>query len=150
MKKWRTFAILFCIGGFGYNLVEVLWRGYSHWSMFFVGGGCFHLIGRIGARLKGKSLMLKSGLCALGVTVVEYITGCLVNRRWKLNVWDYSHMRGNLNGQVCPLYTGLWAILSLPVMPLYAFLEGQISASGQRSQRGARASQISLPNSTSR
>ena len=96
MKKWRTFAILFCIGGFGYNLVEVLWRGYSHWSMFLVGGGCFHLIGRIGARLKGKSLMLKSGLCALGVTVVEYITGCLVNRRWKLNVWDYSHMRGRI------------------------------------------------------
>ena len=40
-------AILFGAGGLLYVFVEMLWRGYSHWTMFIVGGLCFVLIGLI-------------------------------------------------------------------------------------------------------
>lgn len=39
--------ILFGIGGFLYYAIEILWRGYSHWTMFILGGLCFILVGFI-------------------------------------------------------------------------------------------------------
>ena len=121
-QRWIRFLMLFCFGGGGYVLLERLWRGYSHWSMFLAGGCCFHLIGRIGKKRQGKNKAATAGVCALAVTAVEYVCGRVVNVRLKLNVWDYSHMFGNLHGQVCMLYTILWGLLSLPVIPLYRYL----------------------------
>lgn len=125
-KRFGCFLLLFCMGGFCYNLIEILWRGYSHWSMFFVGGSCFHLIGRIGNRLRSRGALAVGSACALAVTAVEYISGLVVNLRLKLNVWDYSHMFANLHGQVCLLYTVLWGFLSLLAVPIYRFAEQKV------------------------
>lgn len=125
-KGIRRFAALFCLGGFCYNFIEILWRGYSHWSMFLVGGCCFHLIGGIGNRLRTKGALVVGTTCAVAITTVEYISGWIVNLRLKLNVWDYSHMFGNLHGQVCLPYTVLWGILSLMAIPFYRFAERRI------------------------
>lgn len=35
--------VLFGIGGLIYVMIEVIWRGYSHWTMFLLGGLCFFL-----------------------------------------------------------------------------------------------------------
>ena len=94
--------------------------------MFFVGGSCFHLIGRIGNRLRSKGPLVMGSACALAVTVVEYISGCVFNLRMKLNVWDYSHMFANVNGQVCLLYSVLWGFLSLAAVPVYRFAERRV------------------------
>lgn len=126
IKKGKCFVCLFCMGGLAYNLIEIFWRGYSHWSMFFVGGTCFHMMGNIGKRLNKYGRFVTGTLCAGAVTAVEYISGCVVNLRWKLNVWDYSHLPGNVNGQVCLLYSVLWGILSLIAMPLFRVLEEHV------------------------
>ena len=149
-SRIKRFVLLFGIGGFVYNLIEILWRGYSHWSMFLVGGTCFQLIGRIGKHCKNRSWLVKSAFCAAAVTAVEYVSGCIVNLRLKLNVWDYSGLFGNIRGQVCLPFSLLWGLISLPAMPLYSYLERQISCKGHIAQRGERASQTSLPNRTSR
>lgn len=111
---------LFLIGGFGYVLLELLWRGRSHWSMFAVGGLCFRLIGGIGERLRRVSWPVRGAACAAAVTAVEFISGCVVNLWWGLGVWDYSRMRYHLKGQVCLTYSLLWMLLSLAVCPFYA------------------------------
>lgn len=46
MRIWKD-AVLGYIGGMIYVLLELLWRGWSHGSMFLVGGLCFVLIGSI-------------------------------------------------------------------------------------------------------
>ncbi len=119
----RKFIRLFCIGGVAYNVIEILWRGHSHWSMFLVGGTCFHLIGTIGTRLRRHGAFVIGAACSAAVTVVEYMSGCLFNLRLKLNVWDYSNMPANLNGQVCLLYSALWGGLSLLALPVYRILD---------------------------
>ena len=118
--------MLFVVGGLGYGLIEILARGYTHWSMFLVGGTCFHLIGKIGSRFRTWNIARKCALCSLAVTAVEYVSGCLFNLRLKLNVWDYSEMPFNLNGQVCLLYTVLWGFLSATAMPLYRFFRRRL------------------------
>ena len=118
---------LFCIGGFLYNIIEVLWRGYSHWTMFFVGGACFNLIGRIHTLCR-KGLFQRCTLCALAVTAVEFVSGCLFNLKMKLNVWDYSGMFFNIKGQVCLLYSVLWGFLSLIAAPVYTRCRTRLTA----------------------
>ena len=118
-EKIRLQLGLFAIGGAGYSLIELLWRGRTHPSMFPVGGLCFLLIGGIHKRYQRKPLLSRCALCSLAVTMVELVSGCILNRWLKLNVWDYSHKRCNLWGQVCLLYTFFWLILSAFALPVY-------------------------------
>ncbi len=118
-RKILQFICLFAIGGAAYNAIEILWRGYSHWSMFLLGGTCFHLIGKIGGRLWQRGLLTVAVACSVAVTAAEYLSGCVLNLRLKLNVWDYSHMLGNIHGQVCLLYSLLWGALSIATVPIY-------------------------------
>ena len=111
---------LVALGGAGYTLLELAWRGRTHWSMFLVGGICFELIGQIHARLAHRTLVLRCGLCAAAVSAVELVSGCVLNLWLRLGVWDYSKMKYNVKGQVCLLYSVLWLLLSAAAMPLYA------------------------------
>ena len=52
------------------------------------------------------------------ITALEYCCGCVVNLKFRLNVWDYSNCRLNLKGQICPFYSTLWAFLCIPVSAL--------------------------------
>ena len=45
--KYTKYPILFCAGGMGYLGLELLWRGWTHSTMFFAGGTCFLLLGRL-------------------------------------------------------------------------------------------------------
>lgn len=119
-KGWLS---LFLLGGTLYVLLEKLWRGYSHWSMFLLGGFCFHLMGAVDARCRRKRLWQRCLLCALLITAAEFLCGCVVNLYLKLKVWDYRRFRTNLLGQVCLPYTLLWGALSAVGMPLYRALQ---------------------------
>lgn len=104
---------VFLFGGFGYGILEVLWRGYTHVSMLIVGGLCALLIWNTAVRLKELSLFKKSLLCCMGITAVELVSGIILNQKMGLHVWDYSAMKYNIGGQVCLYYTLMWFLLSM-------------------------------------
>lgn len=106
--------ILFYIGGALYTLMEVLWRGHTHWTMYVLGGMCFVIIGLLNEykfSWKG-SLFVQSLIGAAVITGLEFITGCIVNRWLGWNVWDYSNLPFNLLGQICLYFSLLWLPLS--------------------------------------
>ncbi len=109
---------LFCVGGAIYNIIEIIWRGYTHWSMFIVGGVCFNVIGFIHTVSK-RCLFVRCALCSFAITAIEFFSGCLFNLRLKMNVWDYSALPFNFKGQVCFLYSVLWGLLSIIAIPVY-------------------------------
>ena len=47
LSSLQAYSIIFFTGGFLYCGIEILYRGYSHISMFFTAGICFLLIGFI-------------------------------------------------------------------------------------------------------
>ena len=55
------------------------------------------------------------------VTLVEYITGMLVNRDY--HVWDYRAVRWNYRGQICLPFSLLWIPVSAIGMGIYGLLE---------------------------
>lgn len=121
--KFLRFLFKLCVGGCLYTLIELMWRGYSHWTMFFVGGLCFRIICATHEQLKGRmGLFGRCMVCAAMVTMVEFISGCIINVWFGLGVWDYSNVPFNLFGQVCLPYLGLWAIASAAAMYVDHFL----------------------------
>ena len=112
MKK---FIILFPSGGMLYCILEILWRGYTHWSMFLLGGLCLYILFCTFNRINSAPLLLKAIIGGGIITVAEFLTGCIVNLSLGWNVWNYSAAPFNLLGQVCLPYTILWTLLCLPV-----------------------------------
>ena len=106
------FITVFFLGAALYGSIEVLFRGWTHWTMLILGGICFCLM----YMLSGTSLpfVLKLLLSALCITALEFGTGYLVNITLGWQVWDYSALPLNIKGQICPLFSFLWLMLSIP------------------------------------
>ncbi len=113
---------LFSLGGTLYNLCELFWSGSTHGSMFFVGGLCFQIIGWIHATFYKLSLFRRCVLCSGAVTAVEFVSGLLINRVWRWQVWDYSERFLNVAGQICLLYTVIWGILGAAACPVFRYI----------------------------
>lgn len=100
-------------GGLVYTLVEILWRGYSHWTMFLLGGICFVCIGLINEIIPWDMVLSKQMFIgAILITLLEFITGCIVNLYLKWDVWDYSNLPFNLYGQICVPFMIAWYYVS--------------------------------------
>ena len=113
---WKL-TFLFYLGGMCYAGLELLWRGFTHWSMFLLGGLCFLLVGNLKRLRPGRSLPVRLTEAALLITLLELGCGLLVNRTYR--VWDYRRMPMNFLGQICLPFTLLWVPVSLLAMVLY-------------------------------
>ena len=119
--KLSIFLLAFFLGGTLYVLLELLWRGRSHVSMFCVGGLALLLLHGLFLRF-ALPLFAQCLLGGLVITAIEFVAGAIVNVRLKLNVWDYSKMPLNLYGQVCLPFSLLWCLLTLPISFLSGYL----------------------------
>ena len=116
-------AFLFVVAGLIYILIELLWRGHTHISMFVLGGICFVAIGLINEIFPWDfGFLWQSMIGAVVVTVLEFITGLVVNVWLGLNVWDYSDMPLNILGQICLPFSIAWIALSAIAIVLDDYL----------------------------
>ena len=120
--RYFKYPILFCTGGAGYMTLELLWRGWSHGSMFLAGGTCFLLLGKIKDL---RSLPARGLLGAAVITAVELAAGLVFNRNY--TVWDYRGMPFSFQGQICLPFSLLWVPVSLGAMGLYQILDRNVS-----------------------
>lgn len=102
IKMILKYLFLMVIGGMVYYTIEILYRGHSHISMFILGGLCFILCGLENKIFSWElKIEYQMFISALIITVLEFITGYIVNIVMGLNVWDYSNMPFNIMGQIC-------------------------------------------------
>ena len=121
-----TYLIIFLIGGTAYNILEYLWRGYSHWTMTIDGGLC--LIGIVAICTRTNICYICKVLTsAMLITAVELISGVIINRIFGLNIWDYSSMPYNILGQICLRYTLLWTTLCVPLVAVITFITNNLN-----------------------
>ena len=96
-------------GGGVYIIIEILYRGYSHWSMAIAGGVSFLLLHGLFSKFSGMHMILKLVACLIIISSVEFLVGYIVNMRFRWNIWDYSNHRYNLSG-VSSLFIDLGAV----------------------------------------
>ena len=117
-------VVVFTFGAAAYPVIEILWRGYTHWTMELIGGICFLSIYHFEKRNSCRTLLYRCLAGCLIITCVEFITGIIVNRALGWGVWDYSDMPGNLLGQICITYSALWFLLVIPIIYICRGLRG--------------------------
>ena len=127
MDRIKKNAAFFLIGGTGYGIIELIWRGYTHWTMIIAGGVCFVIISKISKRFKNRPLVYKAVLSALGITAVELLFGIVFNKVLRMGIWDYSTMPFNFMGQICPFFTVAWCALGFIFVPLADILNRKIA-----------------------
>ena len=110
----KKYFILGIIGGAVYVLLEMLWRGFSHWTMFLLGAVCFILIGLVNEVFEWDTPLILQMFCGCAIiTALEFVTGCIVNLWLGWDVWDYSRYKFNVLGQISLRSSVGWYFLSL-------------------------------------
>jgi len=118
LRKLSEWTAVFLIGGSLYSMLEILWRGYTHWSMTITGALCFMTLYALHVYAVGIPFFWRCLLGALGITVLEFTAGCIVNLLLGWKVWDYSSLPFNLLGQICPLFSFFWFFLCICACPV--------------------------------
>ena len=115
MKKIIGKLGLFLSCGFIYYMIEILFRGWSHWSMFLLAGflGVF-CVDSVNNVLSFDcdyivQILISTILCIIG----EGISGIILNVWLQLNVWDYSKMAFGtfFFGQCNVIFCVAWALI---------------------------------------
>lgn len=115
MKKFIGKLGLFLSCGFIYCMIEILFRGWSHWSMFVLTGflGVF-CVDSINNTLSFDcdyivQILISTILCTIG----EGISGIILNIWLQLNVWDYSKITFGtfFFGQCNVLFCFAWMLI---------------------------------------
>jgi uncharacterized membrane protein len=123
--------IIFFVFGAIYINIEVLFRalqhyedfgnaliGYSSLWMFLIGGLSALLVGLINETFK-IPLALECLLGGLIITLIELISGLVLNKWLGFYLWDYTDMPLNIAGQVSLLFSAFWIML----VPCIHFLD---------------------------
>ena len=79
MSKQNAKLVIFSIGACGYGLLEILWRGYTHWSMLWAGGISFLGLSSIAKKRKKAGLFACAVMGSAFITAVELIFGIIFN-----------------------------------------------------------------------
>ena len=80
-KKICEYLLIWLVGGCLYYTFEVVFRGFSHWSMFVLGGICMCFCAWQGSVREWRDPMWMQMLrCMVFITSCEFITGIIVNK----------------------------------------------------------------------
>ena len=123
LRQIFKYIFLFVIGGGIYFCCEIMFRGYSHWTMFSLGGICFIFAGIQNEVVSWEYPFWRQlAETEIFVLISEFITGCIVNLWLGWNVWDYSNLPGNILGQT----SWQFALLFLPLCAIAIFIDDYI------------------------
>ena len=126
--KLSQFTFAFLMGFFIYSLIEIVCRGFTHWTMSLTGGFVLALLYAVNSR-RTITLIRSCFVGSLIITALEFAVGVFDNLIMDWNVWDYSDMPLNLLGQICLPFTGLWFALCIPAYFLCRFIRSRFSSS---------------------
>lgn len=125
MSRVLKVLTIWFLMGMVYFVIEGIWRipkgGDANVVMLPIGGLCGLLIGSINQIPKFYNMsVFKQSLIGTGIVlVIEYTAGYILNIKMGLDIWDYSDMFFNINGQICLEFGLIWLL----IMPAAIWLE---------------------------
>ena len=114
LQRLIKLIIVFFIGAFLYGGIELAFRGYTHWTMFLVGGSIFAILYKLFNFIGKGHIILKCFFGCTIITTIEFLTGVGVNLILGWEIWDYSDQFLNLFGQICLGFSIGWFFISIP------------------------------------
>ena len=128
LSRLLQVAFIFALSGTIYVCMEMLFRGYSHWSMWVLAGICGVIIALVnnGIFLSSKTpFELQVAFCSACCVAGEYIAGLIVNQDFQ--VWDYREMIGTFaGGQLNVFFIMAWIIICIFGIPFLDWIEWKL------------------------
>lgn len=125
--QWLLFFFFYCFLGWIWECCYVSVRK-KHWvNRGFLYGPLIPIYGFGAITVLWITLPVRSSIPLIflfgmiGATILEYITGDVMERIFHVRYWDYSDQRFNLNGHIClfcSLGWGLFSVLMVKLMHL--------------------------------
>ena len=139
MKNILRRLVLFYVGFSTYITIEVLFHsrmrmfemGWSYIASGIMGAAAFMILdmfnNNISWDIELQYQMIVSGIV---VTLIEFLVGIVSVFVFHVHMWDYSNLKFNLYGVICPQFFIFWVLLSAiaillaDVINYYVFNEG--------------------------
>lgn len=135
MKTYKRLMVTlgtFMVGGFIYCIIELLYRGYTDFSMYVLAGFCAIIMGGLNNLFSfDMSFIAQVIVSSLACITGEYITGMLVNQNF--TIWDYRNLPFTFaNGQLNLFFCFAWVAISIIGIPLLDYVEWRYMKSGEK------------------
>ncbi|MFA6830440.1 MAG: putative ABC transporter permease [Bacilli bacterium] len=57
--------------------------------------------------------LIPIAIMGLSLIVLEFIAGVIFVKGFKVKLWDYSNMKGNIMGVICPVFDIIWFVVAI-------------------------------------
>lgn len=119
VSQWFLFFYLYCFLGWCVESTYVSIKDFHPVNRGFLKGPFLPLYGSGAIVMLVVSMPFRDNLvytylagCA-GATILEYITGVMMEKLFKVRYWDYSRLKFNFQGQICLGTTLSWGLLTV-------------------------------------
>lgn len=116
---WLTFFYIYCFFGWVFESAYVSVKTRHFVNRGFLRLPMLPLYGTGAVMMLWVSLPVKSNLFLVYVsgffaaTLLEYVTGYVMERLFKVRYWDYSNQKFNLHGYICLTSSIAWGFLTI-------------------------------------
>jgi uncharacterized membrane protein len=122
MKVIEKCIFIFLIGGIGYGLLEIGFRGFTHWSMIITGGSALVSLYLINYTFPNISIISKAIAGCIVITTLEFTVGLIVNKLYSFGVWDYTNSFANIMGIISLKFSLCWFVISFFMIAVFITL----------------------------
>lgn len=119
IAQWFLFFVIYCFAGWCWesayvSVCDKKWtnRGFltGPYLPIYGSGAVIILLATLPFQ-KNPVLVFLLGMAA--ASLLEYVTGAVMEAVFKVRYWDYSDEFLNINGYICPLASFLWGVFSV-------------------------------------
>lgn len=116
---WITFFFLYCFFGWIFESTYVSLKSGRFVNRGFLRLPMLPLYGTGAVMMLWVSLPVKDNLVlvylsgVIAATILEYVTGYVMERLFKVKYWDYSNQKFNLHGYICLTSSIAWGFLTI-------------------------------------
>ncbi|MCD8326112.1 MAG: putative ABC transporter permease, partial [Lachnospiraceae bacterium] len=119
VEQWLFFFYFYCFFGWVFESTYVslksrhfVNRGFMHGPFLpLYGTGAIMML--VVSRPFADNILLTYIAGCIGATVLEYVTGAMMEAMFKVRYWDYSDKRFNIKGYICLGSTLAWGVLTI-------------------------------------
>lgn len=117
--QWLTFFYLYCFFGWIFESGYVSLKKRRPVNRGFLRIPLLPLYGTGAVMMLWVSIPVRDNLVltwasgVIGATILEYVTGYVMERLFKVRYWDYSNQKWNLHGYICLSSSVAWGFLTI-------------------------------------
>lgn len=117
--QWLLFFYIYCFLGWCWETSYVSIKKHKFTNRGFIHGPFLPIYGSGAIIVLISTLPVKHNLILvfifgmISATILEYITGVLMETIFKVRYWDYSNQPFNINGHICLISSLAWGMFSI-------------------------------------